>query len=104
MAEHKDGQSRWIVHYKNGKTLTENDIDWKDLPNKKDITSLELQHKNRFYTISGERDYIQTHHAFVEFPSSKIEIVSRAIGFVENGIKYWLRVDEKTGNCKLVTD
>lgn len=52
----------WIAHYKNGETITQKDIDWADIPNKKDIVSVQLRFRGIDYTITRKHES----HRFIQ--------------------------------------
>ena len=102
----------WIIHLKNGSTLTDKDVYPSDVPSDQ-ITSVERIISGRAYTICGSP---ALHNFFVKTTASKVlplyasdddtptEILERIIGcFVVSGpTRIELCIDPNTGNCKLV--
>jgi len=98
----------FVVRLRDGRTLKEEDVDWKEIP-KKDITSLQLYKHNKVYTISVDGnnvDLIQLKRNLQNVLTGETKIVERVIGCTikENGEdKYSIKmeVDEQLGNVKL---
>lgn len=83
----------FIAHLKDGKTVTEADVEWDDIP-KEQITSLQLKHPgtSRTFTISGDYQYFQYKKA-IALSDGRRGILSRTIGAV---------VSDRTGDCIVV--
>ena len=104
----------YIVHLRNGRTITENEMDWKQIKeetnNLQDITSLQLKRGNQYFTLSVDgknADIIQLHRAVTGVGPLKQGLVERVIGCVvgdETKYAIKLEVDEATGNVKLTIE
>jgi hypothetical protein len=101
----------WIIHYNDGRTITEYDKDgnqteWRLAP-KKDIKSLSLKWFNKHWSIYGKQDYLQKKKGWIT-PIHGLEqepnIQFRYIGYWEGNNKVFYRVDEATGDMKMVVE
>ena len=98
----------FVVRLRDGRTLKEEDVDWKEIP-LKDITSLQLYKHNKVYTVSADGnnvDLIQLKRDLQNVLTGDTRTVERVIGVTikeEGKDKYSIKmtVDEDTGNVKL---
>jgi len=94
----KDG---WVARYEDGSVIRECDRNWKDVEIDK-VVQLCLFHDGRVFRLpSGKRKYIQGKGASANLDGSGLKILSRYIGFDENGKRTILRVTIDTGDCSL---
>jgi len=104
----------YIVHLRNGRTITENEMDWKAIKaetnNLQDITSLQLKRGNQFFTLSvdgAKAELIQLHRAVTGTGPLPQGLVERVIGcVVGDKTKYAIKmtVVEATGNVMLTVE
>ncbi len=101
----------WIIFYSDGSSLTEYDNngysrDW-NRANKRDIKYVALKWYNKHWTISGKKIYLQKKRAWIT-PVAGVEIEPniqyRYIGYWEGKDKVFYRVDEATGEMKIVVE
>lgn len=93
----------WIVVYKDGSIVTEQEMDWKKV-RKKDIKILALKWGSRYWTLSGKSSYLQFKRGamFVSTAGmSEPECIERCIGYYEGASKIIYRVDENTGQMRI---
>ena len=100
----------WIAHYKNGQTINESQIDWKDI-SKENITSLQISHKGIIHSLTIPKYCLGVFQhkigwSFFGRPDLAIPKSDMQIGFVLNreGDCVVLNVDEKTGHAKVYID
>ena len=97
----------FIIHLKDGKTLKEGEVEWKDIP-KEEVSSLQLYKHNHYYTISVDGknvELIQLKRAITGNGPFPTGICERVIGFtIENKYAIKMTVDEKTGNVLLTVE
>jgi hypothetical protein len=82
-----------------GESIKEEDINWELVKDK--VQSLSLNNDGQIISLPNNEEYIQGKTASATIGSNKIEIESRYIGIIKNGIKIIIRVDEKTNNISL---
>ena len=97
----------WVVVYKDGTAVCEDDMHWKKLPNKRDIKKVLLKYEDRIWSIDNQESYtVPTKKGYHDISISAGEasispmgIQSRTIGYydTENKCKVILRCDESTG-------
>lgn len=101
----------WIVQYEDGTIITEfdregNETNWKKIP-KKSIKSVSLKWYNKFWTITGKDNYLQKKRGWI-IPVAGIDqhpnIEYRYVGYWEGNDKVYYRVDEVTGQMKMVVE
>lgn len=101
----------WILHYENGRIITEydqdgNQRDWRDAP-KVGIKSLSLKWHTKHWSITGKENYLQKKRGWI-MPVSGIEqeptVQFRYIGYWEGNDKVYYRVDEVSGQMKIVVE
>lgn len=96
----------WIVQYKDGSVICEDDMAWKKLPNKRDIRRVILKWEDRIWSLDDKEHYtVPTKRGFINVNSGNIsgpQIDSRAIGYydLEDKSRVYLRVDEATGKME----
>ncbi len=96
----------FIVHLRDGRTLKETDVDWKEVP-QENITSLQLYRLGKRYTVSADGKnvkFIQLKRAVTGSGPMPQGICERVIGFVLDNIAVKLEIDEKSGNVKLTVE
>lgn len=91
----------WEVELSNGKTIREDQMNWKNVP-KQGIKRLSLHYDGREWNICNKLVYFQKKHASVipGIPNS-FRIESRSIGYYEGNNKILYTVDEHTGRMKM---
>ncbi len=92
----------WIVQYHDGSVITEDDMPWNKVPEKRKIQRMILKWEDRIwelcdkenYTVPKKRGYVD-----VNMGGTSQGIDSRTIGFydLEEKCKVILRVEEATG-------
>ena len=96
----------WYVLFHDGTVITENDMSWIKVPNKKDIRLMGLKWRHKQCEIEGKDNYLppgQTHcrnfsvNSGNEIQISKQNILSRTIGYYDTDRKVIYRVDVNTG-------
>jgi len=92
----------WIVEYEDGTVITEEEKHWHDIP-KTDIKRLSLKWGPKIWSMEGKKYYTQKKRATI-VPGSDPQIEFRYIGYYDNGIKVWYRVEENTGRMEVVTE
>ena len=97
----------FIAHIRDGRTLKETDVDWKEVP-QEDITSLQLYRQGNYYTVSADGKnvkYVQLKRTITGVGPMPQGVCERVIGFVLDE-KYAIKmeVDERTGNVKLTVE
>ena len=93
----------FVVRLRDGRTLKENEVDWKEIP-KKDITSLQLYKHGKIYTVSADGcnvDFIQLKRNLMDILAGTNDVTERVIGFFVDDIAIKMVVDEQNGNVKL---
>ena len=94
----------WIAHFKDGSAICEEDMSWKEVPNKKEIQRMILKWEDRIWTIDNKKSYTAPMiRGFVDIsPSGGISptgVDSKARGYydTESNCKVYIRVDELNG-------
>lgn len=90
---------QWESISNTGEIIKEEDINWNLVKDK--VQSLSLNNNGQIITLPNNEEYIQGKTASATIGSNKVEIESRYIGIVKDGIKIIIRVDEKTNNISL---
>jgi hypothetical protein len=101
----------WIVAYNDGTLITEYDRngasrEWKSVP-KTNIKYVALKWNNKHWTIAGKDFYLQKKRGWVNpaIPGEQeANIQYRYIGYWEGKNKVFYRVDEVTGEMKMLVD
>lgn len=104
----------WVVLYKDGTIVCEDDMPWKKLPNKKDIKKVFMKYEDRIWSIDNQKYYtVPTKRGYHDISMSAggasispQGIHSRTIGYydVENKCKVFLRCDEVNGRVTWETE
>lgn len=96
----------WVVVYKDGSMVTENDMDWGKV-RKRDIKVLALKWYNKWWTVRDKVGYLQFKRGsvFVSASGPASDVVTceeRCIGYYdEDGSKVIYRVNDHTGQMAL---
>ncbi len=91
----------WEVKFSDGKIITENQAEWKDIP-KVGIVRLTLYFDGRRWDLKNKIAYIQRKRAsMVPGIQQSFQIESRTIGFYEKDCKVLYTVSESTGEMKM---
>ena len=95
----------WIVQYKDGAVVCEDDMLWIKVPRKKEIRRMILKWDDRFWTIEDKENFTvpkKTGYIDVSLGGSSQGIHSRTIGYydIEERCKVILRVEESTGKME----
>ena len=79
----------YIVHLKDGRTITEKEMNWKEIQevsnNFQDITSLQLKRGNNYFTVSVEGKNVkllQLKRAILDVLTGKNTLTERVVGFI----------------------
>lgn len=91
----------WIARYKDGTIIKEDRCMWKDIDVSRILDFSIYAHGKMFILPSGKDGYYQGKSASASLNGSGIEVLSRYIGYEEGNNKIQLRIDEKTGDCRL---
>ena len=99
----------WIVQYKDGSVFYEDEMPWKKLPNKKEITRVFLKWEERLWSFEDKENYTAPKtRGYIDSSGGGITqgIHSRAIGYYdkENKCKVYMRVEEATGKMTYETE
>lgn len=96
----------WYVVFEDGSVITEAEMPWVMVPNKKNIKIMGLKRHNKHYEIEGKRNYIapgETHLRELAINNgtgvsvTKQTLVGWFIGYYEGIKKILWRVDFETG-------
>lgn len=100
----------WIVEYKDGHLVLEDEMSWNKLPNKKDIRKVFLKWEDRLWSIENQENFtVPSRRGHIDIsPSGFIGnegLHSRTIGYydTENKCKVIMRVVEATGQMTYET-
>jgi hypothetical protein len=103
-------QKGWVVHYEDGTIITEYDsngqeIDWKKVP-KVGIKSLSIKWHGKHWSIIGKDVYLQKKRGWVIPGTGMVapEVEFRFIGYWEGNNRVFYRVDDATGEMKMVVE
>jgi len=88
----------WEATGKNGYLITEEDINW-DLV-KDEVVSLSLNNNGQKITLPNNLEYVQGKTASATL-GGQVKIESRFIGFIKDGVKFVIRVDEETNEIRI---
>ncbi len=100
----------WIVQYKNGTVIYEDEMSWKKLPGHRDIKRVILKWGDRTWSFDDKRNYtVPKTRAYIDVNSAGISaqvIHSRTIGYYdsEERCKVIMRVEEATGKMSYETE
>lgn len=96
----------FIVHMRDGRTLKETEVDWKNV-DRQNITSLQLLRNGKYYTVSvdgGGVQLLQLKRGTVGMMINE-SVTERVIGFiVDDKYAVKMEVDEKTSNVRLTLE
>jgi hypothetical protein len=100
----------WVVHYEDGTIITEyssdgTETEWKKIP-KVGIKSLSLKWHTKYWSIAGKEVYLQKKRGWVVPGTQMTEPVVeyRCIGYWEGNNRVFYKVDELTGEMKMVVE
>jgi len=91
----------WEVEYPDGTTINENQMNWKKLPNKKDIVRLSLKWDGKQWDLRNKEAYAQKKRGMAVPGYPKTFLIARYIGYYEGSKKIFYKVDEATGQMTL---
>ncbi|MCK4829047.1 hypothetical protein KA005_75690 [bacterium] len=100
----------WVVQYKDGRVICEDEMPWIKVPNKRDIRRVILKWEDRIWSFDDKENYTAPKtRGYVDVNSIGIAgegIDSRMIGYydTEENCKVWMRVDETTGQMSYETE
>lgn len=100
----------WVVQYKDGTVICEDEMPWIKLPNKKEIRRVILKWEDRMWSFDDKENYtVPKTRGYMDVNSLGIMsqgIHSRTIGYydVENNEKVIMRVEEATGRMNYETE
>lgn len=100
----------WILHYEDGTIITEYDSngvekDWKKVP-KVGIKSLSLKWYTKHWSVAGKDVYLQKKRGWI-VPGTAMtspEVQYRFIGYWEGNNRVFYRIDDETGEMKMVVE
>lgn len=94
----------WYVQFKDGSVITESEMVWHKVPNKKDIVLMGLKWRNKHYEITNKLAYIppgEKHRKDLTLAQNRMRTVTtkvgKFIGYYDKDHKVIIRVDYKTG-------
>ena len=98
----------WVVQYKDGSSVCEDDMPWNKVPNKRDIACMILKWEDRWWSLEDKENYtVPSKKGYIDVRASGLSngIHSRTIGFYssEDRCKVILRVEEATGKMAYET-
>ncbi len=101
----------WIIAYNDGTIITEYDRDgnpreWRSVP-KTNIRYVALKWLSKHWTIAGREHYLQKKRGWVNpaiAGEQEANIQYRYIGYWEGKNKVFYRVDEATGEMKMLVE
>ena len=91
----------WVARYEDGTIVKEDQCMWKDIDVSRIMDFSLYAHNRMFILPSGKSGYYQGKSACASLNGSEVEVLSRYIGYKEGNNKVQLRIDEKTGDCRL---
>ena len=100
----------WVVQFKDGSVICEDDMPWIKVPNKKNIRRMCLKWEDRLYSIDNKENYIVPQiRGYYDVNSAggiSKGVHSRTIGYydLDSSCKVFMRVDENTGRMSLETE
>jgi len=100
----------WVVLYRDGSVICEDEMTWKKLPNKRDIRRVIIKWEDRIWSLDDKEHYtVPTTRGYVDVNSIGVSgggVHSRAIGYydLEGKCRVYLRVEEATGKMSYETE
>jgi hypothetical protein len=94
----------WVVEYRDGTIINENQMSWNKLPNRKDIIRLSLKWDGKQWDLRNKEAYAQKKRAMSAPGCPNIFIIARYIGYYEGAKKIFYKVDEFTGQMTMETN
>lgn len=99
----------WVVLYKDGTIICEDEKTWKKLPNHKDIQRVILKWEDRIWSLDDKEYYtVPKTRGFMDVSTGGVSqgIDSRTIGYydMKEKCRVYLRVDEITGRMTMETE
>lgn len=99
----------WIVAYRDGTAICEDEMSWIKLPNKKEIRRVILKWEDRIWSFDDKKNYtVPKTRGYVDVTTGGMSqgIHSRAIGYydTEERCKVYMRVEEATGKMTYETE
>jgi len=100
----------WVVQYKDGTVICEDEMPWNKVPNKKEIRRVILKWEDRTWSLDDKEHYtVPKIRGYVDVNSAGVAnegINSRTIGYydLEEKCRVMVRVDETTGRMNYETE
>jgi len=100
----------WVVQYKDGSIICEDEMAWNKIPNKKEIRRVILKWEDRTWSLDDKEHYtVPKTRGYMDVNSAGVAnqgIDSRSIGYydTEANCKVMYRVDENTGKMEIVSE
>lgn len=101
----------WVVQYRDGTVVCEDEMLWNKLPNKKELSRVILKWEDRTWSFDDKANYTvpKTRGYMDVSPSGRVAgqgIHSRTIGYydMEEKCKVVMRVEESTGKMSYETE
>jgi hypothetical protein len=100
----------WVVQYRDGSVVYEDEMPWIKLPNKRDIRRVILKWEDRMWSFDDKEHYIVPKtRGYMDVNSAGVlsqGIHSRTIGYydLEEKCKVIMRVEEATGQMNYETE
>ena len=94
-------QRGWEVTLKDGTTILEGQMEWRQVP-KNQIKQLSLHYDSRRWDLTDKQAYfIKNSASMVPGVQESFRIEKRCIGFYEGSTKVYYTVDELTGHFQM---
>lgn len=95
----------WIVQFHDGTVICEEDMEWRQVPNKRGIRKMLLKWEDRLWSIENKKYYLApSKRGYIDSSGGHYStgLDSRTIGYydAEQKMKVIMRVDEITGTMK----
>lgn len=97
----------YMVHLKDGRTLRESEVEWKDIPQDA-ISSVQLYRQGQIFTLSvdgAKVKILQLKRNVLDMLHGTNDVTERVIGFIwQDKVAVKLEVDERSGNAHLTLE
>ncbi len=99
----------WVVQYKDGTVICEDEMLWQKLPNKQEISRVILKWEDRTWSLDNKKHYtMPKKRGYIDVNAGQVGqqgIDARFIGYYDTdaGCKVYIKVDEATGTMSYET-
>lgn len=97
----------WVVQYKDGSIICENEMPWGKVPNKREIARMYLKWEDRMWSLDDKENYTAPgRREYFEPNTGRRGLHSRTIGYydTEGKCRVLMRVEETTGRMSYETE